>query len=55
MPHRAISNVPSPDSDPTPQRFDLRNDPDLCWAAWVFCAGITVISAGMAVYMLWLR
>ncbi len=42
------------DSDPVPQQFDLRNDPDLCWAAWVFCAGIAVISAGLAVYMLWL-
>ncbi len=44
----------SHDSDPVPRQYDLRTDSDACWAAWVFCFGVAVISAGTAIYMLWL-
>ncbi len=51
---RNVSSPGNPDSDPTPRQYDLREDPDVCWSAWVFCFGIAVISAGTAIYMLWL-
>lgn len=42
------------DSDPEPKQFNLATDPDMCWAAWLFCAGIAVIAAGLTTYILWL-